>query len=279
MQRSAGIRGTRTCHILPHYIRIVFIVVMLAGLVCLPALGSPITAGFSTGSSGNSQLSTAAYEFQGKALMAQRNWNALITTTNEGLALYPDDAELYCLKGYALRKTGYYAEAVDNATRGITRDPKPVRYANRGFALLALGRNNEALNDANTAISLNASYTPAYSVKAIALFTMGNLTGAEEAIETGISFDPENPLFWQVKGKILAASGNCTGAGEAFHHSLEINPDYDLPWPGFDNATTDLRNAETQCAVPVSTPAPTQAAFPAVLAGTALALAILTRER
>jgi tetratricopeptide (TPR) repeat protein len=279
MQRPAGTRHTRKHHIFSHYSRIVIIAVLLAGLVCLPALGAPITAGISTESSGNSQLSAAAYVYQGMSLMAHQNWNALITTTSEGLALYPDDAELWCLKGYALRKTGYYAEAVDNVTRGIALDPKPVRYANRGFALLALGRYDDALDDANTAISINQSYTPAYGVKAIALFNKGNLTGAGQAIETGIVLDPNNPFFWQVKGKILAAQGNCTGAAGAFRNSIQVNPDYDLPWPGFANATTDLQDTETQCAaVPASTPAPTRAAFPAMLVATALALAILSRE-
>lgn len=280
MQRSAGTRRFRVHDMVPCLTRIIIIAVMLAGLVFLPVSGAPVTAGISTESSGDSRLSATAYEYQGMALMAQRNWNAVISTTGEGLSLYPDNAGLWCLKGYALRKTGHYAEAVDNVTRGITLDPGPVRYANRGFALLALGRNDEALDDANTAIAMNASYTSAYGVRALALFNKGNLTGAGQVIGTGIALDPENPFFWQLKGKIMAAQGNCTGAAGAFRRSLEINPGYDLPWPQFTNATTDLRDAETQCAaVPVAKPVPTQASLPAVLAGAALVLAVLTRER
>lgn len=269
MQRSASIRWTR----------IVLIFVILAGLLCLPVIGAPISAGLSTGSPESSQLSAAAYEKQGMAQMDHRDWTGLITTTNEGLLLYPYDAELYCLKAYALRKEGYFAESVDNVTRGIALDPKPARYANRGFGYLALGNNNAALNDANTAIALNKSYTSSYGVKAIALINTGNLTGAGQTIDTVMPLDPENPFFWQLKGRVLAGSGNCTGAAEAFRHSIEIEPDYNLPWPGFGNATTDLQKAETQCAAPVKQPVPTQAAIPAVLAGAALVLAVLARER
>ena len=179
-------------------------------------------------SAGN-RLSAAAYEHQGMAQMAQRDWSGIITTTDEGLAIYPDDGELYCLRAYALRKTGYFAEAVDNTSRGILLDPKPVSYANRGYALLALGRNEDALHDADTAITLNKSYAPAYGVKAIALIRMNNLTGAEQVIDTVMPLDPENPLFWQLKAKIASAEGNCTTATVAFHRLIEINPDYDLP--------------------------------------------------
>ena len=254
-------------------------VVVLGSLLCLPALGSPISLGISTGSPESSQLSAAAYEKQGMALMAQQNWNGLITTTDEGLVLYPDNAELHCLKAYVLRMTGHFPEAVDNTTIAIARDPKPVRYANRGFAYLALGRNVDALNDANTAISLNESYTRAYGVKAIALANTGNLTGAGQAVDTAIRLDPKDPLFWHLKGRISAAGGNCSGAREAFNTSRALEPDYVLPWPGFGNATTDLQNAETKCTVPVREPVPTKAAIPAFLAGTALVLAILSRER
>lgn len=271
MQRPASIRRTR----------IVLMIVVLGGLLCLPVIGAPISVGISTGPAAGSQLSAAAYEKQGMAQMAQQNWNGLITTTNEGLALYPDDAELYCLRAFALRQKGYFTEAVDNVTIAIARDPKPVRYANRGFAYLALGRNDDALNDANTAISLNASYTRAYGVKAIALTNTGNLTGAGQAVDTGIRLDPSDPLFWQLKGRITVAGGNCSGAREAFNTSLALNPDYALPWSGFGNATTDLLNAEAQCAVPVKekVPVPTKAPIPAILAGAALVLAILSRER
>ncbi|HUT37707.1 MAG TPA: tetratricopeptide repeat protein [Methanoregula sp.] len=280
MQQSAGIRRI-LMYFSPSLSPGRFLVyVLLVALVCLPAQGYPVSARITSGSPATGiQLSAAAYEYQGMALMARRNWNGVITTTDEGLAVYPDDAELYCLRAYALRKTGYFTEAADNASHAIRIDPKPVRYANRGFALLALGRNEDALHDANTAIAINKSYTPAYGVKVIALFRMNNLTGAEQVIDTVMPSDPKNPLFWHLKAKISAAEGNCSSATEAFHQSIEIDPDYDLPWPGFENATTDLKNIEKQCTVPAREPVPTQATFPAVFAGAAIALAILTRER
>jgi tetratricopeptide (TPR) repeat protein len=280
MQQPAGIR-----RILDYFFPslspgTLLVYVLLAALLCLPAHGYPLSAEITSGSpaTGN-RLSAAAYEYQGMAQMTRQDWRGVITTTGEGLTVYPDDAELYCLRAYALRKTGYFTESVDNSTRAILIDPKPIRYANRGFALLALGRNDDALRDADIALSINKSYTPAYGVKAIALIRMNNLTGAGQVLDTVMPFDPKNPLFWHMKAKISAAEGNCTAAKGAFRQSIEIDPEYDLPWPGFENATTDLKDTEKQCTAPAREPVPTRATFPAVFTGAAMVLAILTRKR
>ena len=37
------------------------------------------------------------------------------------------------------RKMGQYAQSIDAVSKGILLDPKPVRYANRGYGYLALG--------------------------------------------------------------------------------------------------------------------------------------------
>ncbi|WP_158303616.1 tetratricopeptide repeat protein [Methanosphaerula palustris] len=226
------------------------IVLLLVTLLCVPTQAVLLSAGNSTVPPVGSPLSAAAYEKMGMALMAEENWSRLIATTDAGLALYPDDPELYCLKGYALRKTGHYAEAADNVSHAIPLDPRPVRYANRGYALLALGHYDDALKDANAALSLNGSYPPALGIRSFALLHTGNLTGALQAVDAARLLDPENPLYWHLKGKVLAASGNCSGAADAFRQSIAINPDYTLPWPEFGNATTDLENLNTPCTPP-----------------------------
>ncbi len=257
---------------------ILLVPVFISGVLILPVAGYPISAYISTESPSGTHLSDVEYESQGMALMAQGNWSALRSITDEGLAFYPDNAELHCLKGYELRMTGHYSEAVDNITFAIARDPKPVRYTNRGFALLAMERYDEALTDANTAISMNSSYPRACAVRALALAGTGNATGAGQEIETAIQLDPSDPLFWHLKGKILAASGNCSGALDALNRSLAINPDYVLPWPGFENATTDLKRLETQCPPDDQAPGPTKAQVPAGIAIAALVLVMLSRN-
>jgi tetratricopeptide (TPR) repeat protein len=255
------------------------VIILLTGLLWLPVAGSPLTTSISPDSQPGTHMSAAEYESQGIALMNEGNWSGLASVTGEGLAVYPDNAELHCLRGYLLRMTGHYPEAVDNVTFGIARDPKPIRYANRGFAYLAMGRNEDALDDANTAIFINSSYPRAYAVKAIALMNTGNMTGADQAIDTALLLDSSDPLFWHLKGKISANSGQCTRALDEFNRSLSINPDYVLPWPGFDNATTDLRRTESQCLSEAGTSDPIRVVLPVEIIIGALVLVIVARKR
>jgi tetratricopeptide (TPR) repeat protein len=255
------------------------IVLLLATLLCVPTQAALLSAGNSTPTPAGSPLSAAAYEKMGMALMAEENWSRLIATTDAGLALYPDDPELYCLKGYALRKTGHYAEAADNISHAIPLDPRPVRYANRGYALLALGHYDDALKDANAALSLNGSYAPALGIRSFALLHTGNLSGALQEVDTARSLDPENPLFWHLKGKILAAAGDRTDAIQAFERSLAINPNYTLPWPEFRNATTDLADLNRAHVMPGLRTVPVGAGFAAAIDRVALVLALFDPTR
>lgn len=252
--------------------------IFLAGILCLTLIGEPVAAQEESGSPDIGAMSAADYCRAGIAQMAQKNWTALASVTNEGLAVYPDDPELLCLKGYVLRKTGHYADAADTVSLAIPKDPKPVRYANRGYAYLAMGKNEDALSDANTALSLNANYTVAYGIQAIALERLGNITGAGQAIDRALRLDPRNAMYWQIKGKVLAARGDCTGAGNAFRKSLALDPDYDLPWPEFTNATEDLAKTGSQCQDRTPVPA-THAGLPFGLAIAALAIGAMVRSR
>ncbi|WP_440951379.1 tetratricopeptide repeat protein [Methanosphaerula subterraneus] len=242
-------------------------------------MGVPLSGDITATPLADSPLSAAAYEREGMALMAEENWSQLIASTDAGLALYPDDPELYCLKGYALRKTGHYTEAVDSVSQAIPLDPRPVRYANRGYALLALGHYDDALKDANAALSLNGSYALAFGIRSFALLHTGNLSGALQEVDTARSLDPENPLFWHLKGKILAAAGDRTDAIQAFERSLAINPNYTLPWPEFRNATTDLADLNRAHVMPGLRMVPVGAGFTAAVDRVALVLTLFSPTR
>lgn len=246
---------------------------ILAGIVCTPVVGQVTQVQISSGHDPAVGMTAVEYEQHGMALMARKNWTGLIALAGEGIAVYPDDAELYCLRGYAYRKIGRYEDAVNDTTIGIDLDNRPARYANRGYAFLALGRYRDALDDADAAISLNASYPSSYGVKAIALAGLSNISGAEDAVDTGLALDLANPFFWQVKGEILARAGNCSGAREALGISLVIQPDNrDLPWPGYPNAADEFGELNSTCQAVPSGPLPTRSPFPAAAVTGALAI-------
>ena len=237
------------------------ILLLLVLLLCIPVSGLVNNTNDTT-KEVTLVVNASDYENQGIALMGERNWSGVITVTNEGLAFYPYNPELLCLQAYAMRKTGHYQEAVDLVSLAIPNDTRPIRYANRGYALLAMGKNQDAINDADSALALSPSYTTAYVLKDSALRNMGNLSAADTMIDKALTVEPDNAYYLHLKGGILAGMGNCTGAIDAYRHSITIDPDYDQPWPGVSNATVDLEKTEINCTVSgIQTP-PTKAALP-----------------
>ncbi|MCX6699059.1 MAG: tetratricopeptide repeat protein [Methanomicrobiales archaeon] len=257
----------------------ILLLLLLVMAICIPVTGL-MNSGTDITTKVPAIINVTEYETLGKALMAERNWSGVITITNEGLVSYPYNPELLCLQAYAMRKTGHYQEAADLVSLAIPNDTQAVRYANRGYALLAMGKNQDAINDADSALALNSAYTTAYALKAFALRNTGNLSAAEETIDKAITIDPKNPHYLHIQGGILADRGNCTGAIDAYRHSININPEYDLPWPGLTNATADLEKTEVLCAAKGIQASPTKAAFPvgSLFSAGILAIVIIARR-
>jgi tetratricopeptide (TPR) repeat protein len=244
--------------------KILLFLCLLFCLIIPVGAGNSITAAFSSGT-GSLEIppqDASVYISEAKAAVAERNWASALLLTTRGVTWYPDNADLLCLQGYSYRKMGQYAKSVEVLSRGILLDPKPVRYANRGYGYLALGNYTAALADAETGISLTANYTTNYGVKALALQGMGRNPEALAAIDQALALEPENAHYWHVKGFLLTASGDCAGARDVLKRSLALDPDYNLPYPGFVDARQNLAELNTTC-IPAATqatelPAPTK---------------------
>ena len=238
----------------------ILLILILCALLFLPVqarIAEPLISGISAvnASTDNPPYNVSVYITDAQAAAAERNWSKTLFLTTRGLVWYPGDAELSCLQGYSYRKMGEYTKSVDMVSNGIQRDPKPVRYANRGYGYLALGNYTAALADAETGISLNASYPTTYGVKALALLGLGRNTDALAAIDTALALDPKSAHYWHVKGRLLATGRNCTSAREALERSLSLDPGYDLPYPGFTGARENLAALDALCSPATPVPA------------------------
>lgn len=257
-----------------------FPVLIFCALLCLaiPAGAEEIlTTGISSvnATTENPLVDVSVYISDAQAAAAERNWTKTLFLTTRGLAWYPDDPELHCLQGYSLRKMGQYGKSVDLVSEGILLDPKPVRYANRGYGYLALGNYSAALSDAEAGIALNASYPTNYAVKALALQGMGRNTEAIAAIDAALVLDPESAHYWHVKGVLLTAMGNCPGAREALAKSLALDPGYDLPYPDFTGARDNLAALDVACSPVTRGSSPVGSSAGGGIAATALAITVI----
>ncbi len=82
----------------------------------------------------------------------------------------------------------YYTVAIE-----ITLEkPNHVYYANRANAQLELQNYEECINDCNSAIQIEPSYTKSYYRKAKALYCQWRLDEAAEVIEKAHEMEPSN---------------------------------------------------------------------------------------
>ena len=91
------------------------------------------------------------------------------------------------------KKEKKYKEALECYSQAINLDPNdPILYSNRSLMHINLSEFNEALEDANKAISIKADYAKAYLRKGTALKGLNDIEGALAAFKDGLTKDPNN---------------------------------------------------------------------------------------
>jgi tetratricopeptide (TPR) repeat protein len=100
---------------------------------------------------------------------------------------------LYRDKGYALIKLGKYNEAMATLDEGLVLYPEDAMlWNNKGFALKSLGKTQDALTAYDRSISFDRNYTNAYINRGDVLIQMGRYTDAVAAYTRANETDPFN---------------------------------------------------------------------------------------
>ena len=112
-------------------------------------------------------------------------------------------------KGNALVKEKKYKDALDCYTKAIEIDPNdPILYSNRSAMHLNLSEFNEALTDAEKAISIKSDYGKAYLRKGKALEGLNKVDEALETYKLGLEKDKENAQLLQASQELEATLNN-----------------------------------------------------------------------
>lgn len=103
----------------------------------------------------------------------------------------------------SLVKSRNYPEAIRLYSKGIEVAPgNAVLFANRSMCQLGMGQAKEALQDAETALSLDRSYVKGYYRKAMALLSLKENAAARESLEQGLKLAPDDKELQQQLSKI-----------------------------------------------------------------------------
>ena len=90
-------------------------------------------------------------------------------------------------------KENKFDEALQHYSDGIEVDPdNHVLYSNRSAVYARLGRYAEALSDAERTVGLKAGWPKGYSRLGYALLQLGRYEEAKDKYQEGLKLDPDN---------------------------------------------------------------------------------------
>ena len=145
----------------------------------------------------DSSLTDAERKFnEAKEAVAAVELEKALALLTEAIEADPDFAQAYGNRGAVNRQLGRLDEAIKDATTAIELDPDVTTlanaYGNRAAALTGLGRFSEAVTDATRAIDLAPDLAKAYINRSLALANLGRLEEAVADNTKVIELDPDD---------------------------------------------------------------------------------------
>lgn len=139
---------------------------------------------------------TQAQFVQIQDLIDQNRHEEALNELRDLIAVFPEEASLYVLKGNALQLAGRLEEAIQAYKTGIEMDPMNVEArSNLSAVLYKTGYYVDALNAADAAILTDKNFAPAYVNAANALITLGHMDHGAYALKKAFELDPSEPLL------------------------------------------------------------------------------------
>ncbi|MCE9590172.1 MAG: tetratricopeptide repeat protein [Planctomycetes bacterium] len=153
-----------------------------------------------------------------------RNPNAIMAYINQGL-MYQNNASKLLLVGKQNEAMEQLARAEQTLLRARVIEPEnPDPPTNLSLVYHAMGRNDEALAAAETAIRLGDVNSEAHLNKVLALAQMGRTKEAIDTCYHALKTDGNNAKVYNSLGALYAGLGMAEKAFAMFKHALEVGP-------------------------------------------------------
>lgn len=166
---------------------------------------------------------------------------AALSSLDRALALQPQWAPAWLLRGNVLQMTNRLDEAVESYRRAIGAQPAfPEAYNNLAAAQRALRQWPQALESANQALSLRPDYPSALNNRG--LISLDRRRGAAAAADfrRAVALNPKFAEAWHNLGTALMELRRFTDAGQAFAQLAALAP-------GFRHVQGNLLLARLHC--------------------------------
>ena len=146
-----------------------------------------------------------------------------LSTLSMAIARYPDNAQLYSVRGSLYLEQHRFSLALQDLERSLALEPDdPAALTNRAQAYRQFGRGKEAMRDLDRAVALNPDLIPALFNRGVLRYSQGDLAGAREDFDRCIAVDPHMPAPYFNRAAILDALGDRPAAVADIERFIQI---------------------------------------------------------
>ncbi len=146
-----------------------------------------------------------------------------------------------------LQRNRVWASSLTLWSDAAEKSPNKTRpHSNLGLALVAAGRNAEALAHLRTVVRINANHVSGYNNLAVLLNDMGRSDEAVRWLEVASNLKPDHAETYYNLGRIRLEEGGIAEAAELFRKAIALDPGYVHAYANLGGALNQLgRPAET----------------------------------
>jgi Flp pilus assembly protein TadD len=181
----------------------------------------------------------------GNLLAAAKEYEAAISSYDQGLKIKPDDHQAWNNRGNALMNLGQIEEAISSYDQALKIKPDDHEaWNNRGVALWNVGRIEEAISSYDQALKIKPDYHEAWYCRGIALSNLGRIEEAISSYDQALKIKPDSHEAWNNRGYALDDLGRIEEAISSYDQALKIKPDYQtefLAWKPLTQISLGLR--------------------------------------
>jgi tetratricopeptide (TPR) repeat protein len=156
------------------------------------------------------------------------DYEGCVDVCSKGLAIDPQDSELYLRRGIAWFHLGLHGIALEDFedAAGIAYDdPRPELW--RGLTLVELGRPLEAINAYASSIRRDRGFMLAYLNRGLAYLRTDEPRKAEYDFNQAIRHDPDDVRAWFNRGVAQAQQGKFAEAVNSYAEALKRDPKHE----------------------------------------------------
>ena len=184
---------------------------------------------------------TLGYLALGVTLRRLGDYEGCVDVCSKGLAIDPQDSELYLRRGIAWFHLGLHGIALEDFedAAGIAYDdPRPELW--RGLTLMELDRPLEAINAYASSIRRDRTFMLAYLNRGLAYLRTEQPRKAEFDFDQAIRHDPKGVRAWFNRGVAQAQQGKFAAAVGSYDEALKRDPAHEASRRNRDAARSRL---------------------------------------